>query len=138
MRKLHEMAADIRSLLETKFQAVRLSTAAASPQLINELRAIGTGKLPAVAVIVDQGFLTTSNRVRDDRITLVLIDRFRAGSDEKTLSALAALEELFALFPADVTTVEGVHYLPVRFYSAGVDPAFVCFAYELTARQAII
>lgn len=129
---------DIRDLLAPKFPTVRLSTATLVPQLVNELTAIGADKLPAVVVIIDQGNLIQSNYVRDDRVTLVLIDRFRAGSDDKALSALEAVEKLFALFPADVTTIEDVNYLPQRFYSAGVDPNFVCLAYELTARHGLV
>ncbi len=138
MRKLHEMATDIRNRLRPVFPVVRFSTAASPAQMLNELKAIGAGKLPAIAAVIDQGKLTDSNCVRDDRVTLLLIDRFHAGSDDKALSAWKSLEDLFRLFPADAMELEGVEYLPVRFYAVQADPGFACFAYELVARQGIL
>ena len=47
MRKLNEIAADLRDLLGTKFQTVRISAMQNSGQLIQEIKAVNPENFPA-------------------------------------------------------------------------------------------
>ena len=137
MRGLHEIAADIRSWIAGEFPTVRFSTAGNSPQLINEIKAMSEAKLPAVVIVIDAGEVTESARKEVLNITLVLIDRFVAGSDDRALSVWRSLTLLRTLFPPDVTAINDVYYLQKTFYTASGDPRYACFALELEAHQGV-
>ena len=136
MRSLSEILSDVRERVSRKFSTVRISTMEVSGQLLLELKALNESRLPAVVVILNSGQDTDNVRKEVLSLTLVLIDRFVAGSDEKALSALNSLQRLRDLFPRDVTTLNGVHYCPVRFYACSTDPKYACFAFEIEAQQA--
>ena len=135
MRKLDEIAGDIRTRLGTNFPTIRFSTAETSPQLINEIKAMSESRLPAVVAVLGSGEILDNARHQSLKITLVLIDRFVAGSDDKAVSAWINLQTLMDLFPADVTEINGVFYIPRQFYAASGDPKYSCFAFELEAHQ---
>lgn len=135
MRKLHEIAADLKNRLGDTFPTFRFSTAENSPQLLNEIRAVSDAKLPAVIAVIGSGEIIDSARHQVLKITLVMIDRFVAGSDERALSAWEGLQTLMDLFPADVSEINGVRYIPQQFYAASGDPKYACFAFELEAHQ---
>ena len=137
MRDLADIAGDIRDRLAGNFSTVRFSTAESSPQLLNELRAISENRLPAIVIVIDSGSLS-ENRLKESlKITLVLIDRFVAGSDDKALSVWRSLAKLRAAFPPVAVEINGVHYLPSQFYAASGDPKYACFALELEAVQRV-
>lgn len=135
MRKLNEIAADIRNRIASDFPTVRFSTASVSAQLINEIEAISVNKLPAVIVTVDQAAYTRNNRVREQNVSLVLVDRFIAGSDERAQSAWLACEKLIAHFPAEGIVVNDVAYLPEQLSSVPVDSQYVSFTIRLRLQQ---
>ena len=135
MRTLQNIAQDVADRCRTRFQTVRLSSVQSSPQLLNELRAMNDSLLPAVVVIMDSGQLTEFCRRQEVKITLVLVDRFVAGSDERTLSGLTQLQRLMDLFPAVATPMNNVQYCPASFYVATADPKYICWAFELQAIQ---
>ena len=137
MRTLAEIANDIRTAVGAAGFTVRFSTAESSPQLLGELRAMAESRLPAVVIVISDGEFTDSVRKQALTVTLVLIDRFTAGSDERAVSAWKAVQRMMAVFPADVTERNGVFYLPRRFYAASGDPKYTCFAFEIEAHQAI-
>jgi len=137
MRTLDEIAGDIKARIADEFPTVRFSTAGNSPQLINEIKAMSEAKLPAVVIVIDAGEVTDSKRKEVLNITLVLIDRFIAGSDERALSVWRNLARLRTLFPPDVTEINNVYYLPNRFYTAAGDPRYASFALELEAHQGV-
>lgn len=137
MRNLQEIAEDIRSLLAETFRTIRFSTAEMTPQLLSEIKAMNESRLPAVVIVFGSGQIVENARKQMLKLTLVLIDRFVAGSDERAISAWTSLQTLMNLFPADVTEMNGVFYLPVQFYNASGDPKYACFAFEVEAHQAI-
>ncbi|GEM_PF-4309834 len=136
MRTISQIADDVQARLTSNgFPTVRLSTAAISAQLINELKAISAGKLPAVIVVIGDIVYDETVRKQSINITLVLIDRFIAGSDERAISVLTSLETLMASFPPDTIAISEVHYRMRNAYAASGDPNFVCFGLAIEASQ---
>lgn len=135
MRKLNEIAADLRDLLGTKFQTVRISAMQNSDQLIKEIKAINPEKLPGVIVAFEgiefdgMAFTNTSS------LTLVLVDQFRAAADQRALSVFQAAGTLLDLFPADGREINGVWYYPAGCVAASPDSQFAALAVGLEIKQ---
>ena len=113
MRKLNEIAADLRDLLGTKFQTVRISAMQNSIQLIQEIKAINPEKLPGVIVAFEMLKFNGASMTNTERIKLVLVDQFRAAADQRALSVFQAAGSLLDLFPACGREINGVWYYPI-------------------------
>lgn len=137
MRNLQEIAEDVRAHLAETFRTIRFSSAGTTAQLLAEVDAVNESSLPAVVILIDRGQVVDHARKQQLKLKLVLVGRFAAGSDERAISAWASLQALMNLFPADVTEMNGVFYLPVQFCSTGGDPDCACFTFELEAHQAV-
>ena len=137
MRRLDEIAADLKTALEREFHTVRITTVQTSEQFLSEIRAISPEKLPGVIIVYEQSLFTEENTVRESTVSLVLIDRFVAGSDEKALSVFKSSEKLLELFPPLGTVINGVFYLPAGCAAASVDKNYACLALSLIAKQDI-
>ena len=135
MRPLNLIAADIKTRLETAFADVRISCVQTSDQMLQELSALNTAHLPAVLIVFENYTFYNENTLREHKISLVLIDRFRAASDDRALGALAAAESLLTLFPPDGIELNGVYAIPSDCQAATPDPQFACYAIRLTVRQ---
>ena len=135
MRKLHEIAQDLREELKTVYRTVRISSVQTSDQLLAELKSINPDNLPAAIVVFESWTMTEENTIRDVNLGIVVADSFRSGSDEKALSVLERSERLFELFPPDGRIINGAFYLPVDCQAAGVDKQYACLALSLTARE---
>ena len=135
MRKLNEIAADLRDLLGTKFQTVRISAMQNSGQLIQEIKAINPEKLPGVIIVFDSLNFEGMAMTNTGRVTLVLIDQFRSGSDERALSLFQAGSSLMTLFPADGKEINGVWYYPLDCVSATPDSQYAALAIGLEVKQ---
>ena len=135
MRKLNEIATDLRGVLTEYFRTVRISAVQTSDQLLKEIKAINPDKLPGVIIVFDglqyEGMAMTNT----GRVTLVLIDQFRSGSDERALSLFQAGSALITLFPADGKEINGVYYYPQDCVSASPDPQFAAIAIGLEIKQ---
>ncbi len=138
MRKLNEIAADLRDLLSTKVQTVRISALQTHEQLLKEIKAINPDKLPGVIIVFDglqyEGMAMTVT----EQATLILVDQFRAGSDQRAMSVLEAASGLMALFPPDGKEINGVYYYPQDCVSASPDPQFAAIAIGLEVKQGSI
>ena len=135
MRKLNEIAADLRDLLGTKFQTVRISAMQNSGQLIQEIKAINPEKLPGVIIVFDSLNFEGMAMTNTGRVTLVLIDQFRSGSDERALSLFQAGSSLMTLFPAAGKEINGVWYYPLDCVSATPDSQYAALAIGLEVKQ---
>ena len=58
MRKLHEIAQDLREDLKTVFRTVRISSVQTSDQLLAELKSINPDNLPAAIVVFESWTMT--------------------------------------------------------------------------------
>ena len=135
MRKLNEIAGDLRDLIGTKFQTVRISALQTSDQLLKEIRAINPEKLPGVIIVFDSLNFEGMAMTNTGRVTLVLIDQFRSGSDERALSLFQAGSSLMTLFPADGKEINGVWYYPQDCVSATPDSQYAALAVGLEVKQ---
>ena len=138
MRKLNEIATDLRGVLTEYFRTVRISTVHTSDQLLKEIKAINPEKLPGVIIIFDNLNYEGMAMTNTGRVTLVLIDQFRSGSDERALSLVQAGSSLMTLFPADGKEINGVWYYPRDCVSATPDPQYAALAIGLEVKQGSI
>lgn len=119
---MEQIILSLKTLLEDHFRTVRISAVQTVEQFLLELKAVNRDKLPGVIIVFDGlGNLSESATV-EINLTLVLIDRFRADSDERALSLYRAAGELLELFPLDGTEINGMHVYPVDMIAASPDP----------------
>ena len=135
MRKLNEIATDLRGVLTEYFRTVRISAVQTSDQLLKEIKAINPEKLPGVIIVFDNLNFEGMAMTNTGRVTLVLIDQFRSGSDERALSLFQAGSSLMTLFPADGKEINGVWYYPADCVAASPDPQFAALAVGLEIKQ---
>ena len=135
MRKLNEIATDLRGVLTEYFRTVRISAVQTSEQLLKEIKAINPEKLPGVIIVFDNLNFEGMAMTNTGRVTLVLIDQFRSGSDERALSLLQAVSSLMTLFPADGKEINGVYYYPLDCVAASPDSQYAALAVGLEVKQ---
>ena len=135
MRKLNEICADVRDLLLTKFQTVRISALQTSDQLLREIKAINPDKLPGVIVVFDSWNFDGMSMTNTAHLTLVLVDQFRAGSDDRALSAFEAASDLAALFPPDGKEINGTYFYPTDCVAASPDSGYAVIAAGIEIKQ---
>ena len=135
MRTLSEIAGDVRDLLLTKFRTVRISSLQTSDQLLKEIKAVNPDKLPGVIIVFDRWEFDGFSRTSTAHLTLVLVGEFRAGSDERALSAFAAAADLMALFPAEGREVAGTYLYPSDCVSATPDAQYAVLAVGIEVKQ---
>jgi len=135
MRSLNDIATDLKTRLNTVFSDVRISAVQTGEQMLQELSALSVQKLPAVLIVFESCIFYAENTLRESKISLVLIDRFKAGSDSRATSVLQSAESLITLFPPDGITVNDVFYIPSDCQTATPDPQFACLGLRLTVRQ---
>lgn len=135
MRKLNEIAGDLQTLLSDYFQTVRISALQTSDQLLKEIRAINPGKLPGVIIVFDNLNFEGMTMTNTAHLTLVLVDQFRAGSDERAMSVFKAASDLAALFPPDGKEVNGTYFYPVDCVASGLDSDHAVIAVGIEVKQ---
>ena len=138
MRKLNEIATDLRGVLTEYFRTVRISAVQTSDQLLKEIKAINPEKLPGVIIVFDNLNFEGMAMTNTGRVTLVLIDQFRSGSDERALSLFQAGSSLMTLFPADGKEINGVYYYPLDCVAASPDSQYAALAIGLEVKQGSI
>jgi len=136
MLGLNEIFKELKGLLSPHFKTVRMTALPVNEQLTNELMAINPDNLPAVLVVYKRGEFTHQNAVRDNIVSLVIIDRYRAGDDERALGAFEVLEKAIGVFiPYGRQTDSGTVYLPLDCGTVSVDPSYACFELSLAVKQ---
>ena len=138
MRKLNEIAADMRDLLLTKFQTVRISALQSSGQLLSEIQAVNPDRLPGVIIVPDSLKFNGDGMTCTLNMKLILVDQFHAGSDERALSVFHAGSNLLELFPADGREINGVWYYPVDCVASSPDSQYAALAIGLEIKQGSI
>ena len=135
MRKLNEIATDLRNLLTDKFSTIRISALQTSDQLLKEIQAINPEKLPGVIIVFDGLKFEGEAFTNTAEFTLVLVDRFKAGGEDRALSIQQSASELMQLFPADGREINGVWYYPDDCVAADPDSQVTALAVGLTVKQ---
>ena len=138
MRKLNEIVTDLKNLLTPDFQTVRISALQNSDQLLKEIQAINPDRLPAVIIVFDGLEYDGDAFTNTAQFTLILIDQFKAGSDDRALSVQNAAGTLMQLFPADGREINGVWYYPDDCVTASPDSHVTAVAIGISAKQGSI
>lgn len=133
--KLHEIAAALRTELSEHFRTVRLSSMQTQEQFLRELKSINPEKLPGVVIVFDGLTMISENGSQEMRFTLVAVDRFTAGSDERALSVFATGARLLDLFPADGKTIGDMFCHPEDCLAASPDGGFAMLAVGIVCKQ---
>ena len=120
------------------YSGSRIPVLPAPGQLLKEVKAINPEKLPGVIIVFDSLKVEGMNMTNTGRVTLVLIDQFRSGSDERALSLFQAGSSLMTLFPADGKEINGVYYYPLDCVSATPDPQYAALTIGLEVKQGSI
>lgn len=136
MRKLDEIAEGIRDLLTEDFRTIRISALQTSDQLLKEIRAINPDKLPGVIIVFDRREFASPESIDTAYLTLVLVDQFRAASDERAVSLFREAEKLIERFPPEGMRMgNNVWINPMDVAAASVDPAYAVLAVGIRCRQ---
>ena len=135
MRKLDEIADDLSQIIKTKFQAVRLSGMQTGEQFLKELAPLNPATLPAVIIAFRAAAFDNGNAVRSDMLELVMVDRFRASSNDRALGIFRRYEDLLDLFPPEGRNENDVWYYPVETSLIPAADAYVCIALQLKVQQ---
>ena len=135
MRKLNEIASDLRTLLAPEFQTVRISSLQSGDQLLREIKAINPEKLPGVIIVFDSLNFEGMAMTNTAHLTLVLVDQFRAGSDERAMSVFKAASDLAALFPPDGKEINGTYFYPADCVASGIDSDHAVIAVGIEIKQ---
>lgn len=128
------IAKALREELAEVFQTVRISAVQTADQFLQELKAIHPDKLPA-AVIVFDNMASPASGIREDHFTVIAVDRFVAGSDDRALSILETGAKLLEIFPADGRELGGVFVHPVDCVTASPDGQLAALAVGLVFKQ---
>lgn len=137
MQTVKDCAAELAALLGEKFRTVRISALANPEQFLNEIRTINPANLPGVIIVYDGGTFSNENTLRTERMTLVVLDRFRGGSDDRALELLAHVDAVLELIPPDGVELNGVHITPEDCNSCSNVADFAALAIGIVCRQGI-
>ena len=135
--KLHEIAQELRELLGEHFRTVRVTAIQNADQFLAEIAAINPDKLPGVLIVFDNFQFVATGTIREDRITLVLLDRFRKDSDDRALGLFEAAEKLLELFPPEGRTLGDVFVRPEDCIASSPKADFTALALGLIVSQGI-
>lgn len=135
MGRLHEIAESLREELAGHYQTVRVSSVQTPEQFLKEIKALNPERLPGVVVIFDDLSVDSGAGVEEYRFTLVVVDRFVAGSDERALSVFRAGEALLDLFPSDGRELGGAFVHPTDCVAASPDAQYAALALGITCKQ---
>lgn len=135
--KLHEIAQELRELLGEHFRTVRVTAIQNVDQFLAEVAAINPDKLPGVLIVFDNFQFVATGTIREDRITLVLLDRFRKDSDDRALGLFEEAEKLLELFPPEGWTLGDVFVRPEDCIASSPKADFAALALGLIVSQGI-
>lgn len=135
--RLHEIALALQELLLKHYQTVRVTAIQNADQFLAELSAVNPDKLPGLLIVFDNFQFVATGTIREDRISLVLIDRFRKGSDDRALRLFESSEKLFELFPPEGRKLGDVFIRPEDCLASSPKADFAAMALGLIVSQGI-
>ena len=133
---INDMKEDIDGMyVGSKQITARISSLQTSEQFIKEMQAIPAEKLPAVIIVFDGANYNPQEICLETRLSLVVVDRFRANSDERAMSLFEVVDYLMDNFPA-LGKKHGITFVyPTDIQLASVDPAFSAIALGFMIKQ---
>ena len=137
MSRLDDIAEALRVDLGEVYPTVRVTAVQTPEQFIQEIRAINPDRLPGVVIVFD-GYTSAAREGSEEyRFTLVVIDRFVAGSGERARSVFKAGADLIDRFPRRGRKLGGVFIVPTDVAAASPDPNYAALALGIRALQKV-
>ena len=127
---VNDMRADIEGMyVDHGHQlSVRISALQTKEQFIQEMKAISGENLPAVIIVFDGAEFNPKEITMETRLSLVVVDHFRAKSNERALKLFDIVDALLTNFPALGKKYGFSFVYPTDIQLASVDPAFAAIA----------
>ena len=138
MISLERIATDIAAELQEVFSSVRICAVQTPEQFLTEIRAINPEKLPAVLIVFDGFAFTAESTVREDRLTLVVLDEFRSASDERALELFKLPGKIMEILPPDGRDLNGVWIHPEDCTAGSTVIDYAVLAIGLVCKQSVI
>lgn len=138
MISLDKIATDIAAELQEVFSTVRICAVQNPEQFLTEIRAINPEKLPAVLIVFDGFAFTAESTVREDRLTLVVLDEFRSASDERALELFKLPSKIMEILPPEGRSLEGVWIHPEDCTAGSTVIDYAVLAIGLVCKQGVI
>ena len=138
MISLEKIATDIAAELQEIFSTVRICAVQNPEQFFTEIRAINPEKLPAVLIVFDGFAFTAESTVREDRLTLVVLDEFRSASDERALELFKLPGKIMEILPPDGRDLNGVWIHPEDCTAGSTVIDYAVLAIGLVCKQSVI
>lgn len=138
MISLERIATDIAAELQEVFSTVRICAVQNPEQFLTEIRAINPEKLPAVLIVFDGFAFTAESTVREDRLTLVVLDEFRCASDERALELFKLPGKIMEILPSDGRDLNGVWIHPEDCTAGSTVIDYAVLAIGLVCKQSVI
>ena len=138
MISLERIATDIAAELQEVFPTVRICAVQNPEQFLTEIRAINPEKLPAVLIVFDGFAFTAESTVREDRLTLVVLDEFRCASDERALELFKLPGKIMEILPSDGRDLNGVWIHPEDCTAGSTVIDYAVLAIGLVCKQSVI
>lgn len=135
MRTLSEIVTDLKNYLSPHFPTVRVTNIQTVDQFLQETGGINPDNLPAALIVFD-GFTGWGDMaLHEFRFTIVYLDRFRSGADERVLSLFEGGAKILELFDPDGTELNGVFLVPTDCQSAAPAEQYAALAFGISAKQ---
>ena len=138
MISLEKIATDIAAELQEVFSTVRICAVQTPEQFLTEIRAINPEKLPAVLIVFDGFAFTAESTVREDRLTLVVLDEFRSASDERALELFKLPGKIMEILPPDGRNLNDVWIHPEDCTAGSTVIDYAVLAIGLVCKQSVI
>ena len=138
MISLERIATDIAAELQEVFSTVRICAVQTPEQFLTEIRAINPEKLPAVLIVFDGFAFTAESTVREDRLTLVVLDEFRSASDERALELFKLPGKIMEILPPDGRNLNDVWIHPEDCTAGSTVIDYAVLAIGLVCKQSVI
>lgn len=131
--RLKNVVALIASRLE--IFNVRISSLQNTAQLLSELRAIKDDKLPAVIICFTGLDFNEETMCAEAHLSLVLVDRFHADSDDRAMKLFDKADVLMEYFPLLGKEYGEAFVTPEDMQAASVDPNYAAIVLGLRVQQ---
>ena len=138
MISLDQIALNIAAELRETFSTVRICAVQTPEQFLAEIQAINPEKLPAALIVFDNFVFSAESTIREDKLTLVILDEFRCSSDERALELFKLPCTVMDIFPPHGRDIKGVWIYPEDCTSSSTLLDYAALAIGLVCKQGII
>lgn len=137
MISLERIASDIAAELQEVFSTVRICAVQTPEQFLAEIQAINPEKLPASLIIFDNMLFTAESTIREDHLTLVMLDEFRSASDERAVELFKLPGKIMKIFPPEGRDLNGVWIAPEDCSAASTVIDYAVLAIGVVCKQGV-